>query len=96
MCCEGCPRVFHLPCVGLARLPDDDWYCDECTTHVCAACDNARERLTLHNHVICGEEREGGYGCDRFFHLACVGLDALPEGDWLCSTCRPDPLGVAR
>ena len=26
--------------------------------------------------------------CDTcWFHLACVGLGAVPEGEWLCKTC---------
>ena len=26
-------------------------------------------------------------GCDRMFHLTCVGLSKLPEGDWFCLDC---------
>ena len=26
-------------------------------------------------------------GCDRMFHLNCVGLSKLPEGDWFCLDC---------
>jgi len=27
-------------------------------------------------------------GCPASFHKECVGLDAIPEGDWFCPTCR--------
>ncbi len=26
-------------------------------------------------------------GCPASFHKECVGLDAIPEGDWFCPTC---------
>lgn len=26
--------------------------------------------------------------CDRGFHTFCVGLDALPEGKWVCEQCE--------
>ena len=26
-------------------------------------------------------------GCRRCFHLACVGLETVPSGDWICSAC---------
>ena len=34
ICCDGCPHVFHLNCIGLVSFPDDDyWYCDECVKY---------------------------------------------------------------
>jgi len=32
LCCDGCPNVVHPECVGLADLPDGDWFCQECDT----------------------------------------------------------------
>lgn len=28
--CDGCPRSFHLFCVGLSATPDEEWYCEKC------------------------------------------------------------------
>ncbi len=28
--CEGCTRWFHLHCLGLKALHDDDWFCSVC------------------------------------------------------------------
>lgn len=28
--CDGCPKAFHLECVGLAAVPAGDWYCRTC------------------------------------------------------------------
>jgi hypothetical protein len=30
--CDGCPRVVHLGCVGLKRLPSGDWFCAFCAS----------------------------------------------------------------
>jgi len=30
LCCESCPNVVHPECVGLANLPEGDWFCEEC------------------------------------------------------------------
>eukprot|EP01025_Chloroclados_australasicus_P013643 TRINITY_DN16415_c0_g1_i12.p1 TRINITY_DN16415_c0_g1~~TRINITY_DN16415_c0_g1_i12.p1 ORF type:complete len:974 (-),score=131.77 TRINITY_DN16415_c0_g1_i12:369-3089(-) len=28
--CDGCPLSYHTACVGLAQVPDHDWYCPKC------------------------------------------------------------------
>lgn len=28
--CDGCPKAFHLACLGLQAVPDGDWYCAVC------------------------------------------------------------------
>ena len=28
--CDGCPKVFHLSCLGLASIPADQWFCAVC------------------------------------------------------------------
>jgi len=30
--CDGCPRSFHLGCVGLRRAPVGDWWCVYCVS----------------------------------------------------------------
>jgi len=30
LCCETCPRVFHLKCLQLDTSPAEDWVCPEC------------------------------------------------------------------
>jgi hypothetical protein len=30
MCCDGCSNVVHTHCVGLAEIPDEDWFCEKC------------------------------------------------------------------
>ena len=37
LCCDKCPRVFHIQCSGLSRAPegDEEWYCPVCKVGVC-------------------------------------------------------------
>ncbi|KAK7261284.1 hypothetical protein RIF29_27593 [Crotalaria pallida] len=30
LCCDGCPRTFHIDCVPLPCIPSDPWYCKYC------------------------------------------------------------------
>ena len=32
LCCDNCPRSFHLKCLKKKEedIPDGDWYCDKC------------------------------------------------------------------
>ena len=32
LCCDRCPRVFHVQCSGLAKAPegDEEWFCPVC------------------------------------------------------------------
>lgn len=36
MCCEGCPRVFHLLCCDPPRVqvPEGSFYCYDCTVRL--------------------------------------------------------------
>lgn len=59
---------------------------DTMSHDVCSLCGQGGELL------IC----DGGShskGCRRTFHIACLGLDAIPDGDWICSPCG-DTLGL--
>ena len=60
--------------------PDEEeveqWYtnCDD-KCLICGKCDNTQELL------VCDK-------CDfRICHTYCVGLDIIPEGDWICPEC---------
>jgi hypothetical protein len=30
LCCETCSRVVHPSCIGLEKVPSEDWFCDDC------------------------------------------------------------------
>eukprot|EP01079_Euglenida_sp_SAG-EU17-18_P004333 gene4333-787_t len=46
----------------------------------CHVCDGYDER---EDDIVCD-------GCDRGFHLECLGLASVPEGEWYCSSCGPE------
>ena len=46
---------------------------------ICASGERAQELL------ICD-------GCDRTFHITCLGLDEVPFCDWFCPTCEVDKI----
>ncbi|ETM50322.1 hypothetical protein L914_05611 [Phytophthora nicotianae] len=85
LCCDGCPRAFHVSCIGLEKIPETEWFCNECNLQTCGAC--KKNKIRLDSHVICGSE-DGTKGCDRVFHLKCAKLDAVPADDWYCKKCR--------
>ncbi|RHN75371.1 putative histone acetyltransferase chromatin regulator PHD family [Medicago truncatula] len=33
LCCDGCPRAFHIDCVPLPCIPCGTWYCKYCQTN---------------------------------------------------------------
>ncbi|CAI5746958.1 unnamed protein product [Peronospora destructor] len=84
LCCDGCPRAFHVKCIGLPEVPATEWFCNECNLQACGAC--KKNKIRLDSHVICGSE-DGSKGCDRVFHLKCAKLDVVPADDWYCKKC---------
>ena len=34
LCCENCPMVAHIECVGLSNVPESDWVCGDCNYFV--------------------------------------------------------------
>ncbi|TDH69641.1 hypothetical protein CCR75_002822 [Bremia lactucae] len=85
LCCDGCPRAFHVNCIGLSIVPATEWFCNECNLQTCGTC--KKNKIRLDAHVICGSE-DGSQGCDRVFHLKCAKLEAVPADDWYCKKCR--------
>lgn len=51
---EGCERVFHLSCVSLDEVPEDDWFCESCED---AAASERRSRQ-LQGRTRSVEERD--------------------------------------
>jgi hypothetical protein len=68
--CDGpCRRIFHVPCAGLAQIPDtdDDWLCKDClrAVHACAYCSQyGRDNIDV---FPCQDDL-----CGLYFHEACL------------------------
>ena len=86
--CAGCDHAAHSGCCLLRGAPSV-WFCEKCRHAPCAVC---KKPVKQTESIICGpdpEEAAGGKpGCDKTFHVACVGLKRAPKGDWWCSKCK--------
>lgn len=34
ICCDACPKAYHLQCVMLHSVPEGDWFCHDCMTNM--------------------------------------------------------------
>ena len=89
--CSACALAFHETCalrVSAPKRRDGFWLCVGCEEERCPAC--GKGPVPASDSILCGDDKEGGgSGCDKAYHLRCVGLTTatLPEGDWLCDGC---------
>jgi hypothetical protein len=54
MLCDGCPRAYHLVCIGAPELPSGDmdrWFCKECR------CEGMRVEVCIHPRSSSGSKR---------------------------------------
>ena len=73
-----------MSCYGLAgrAVPKGDWFCPECSASPCPRCKKPVQAVLS---IKCGTDDKGEgvkQGCDKDFHLTCVGLKKAPKGDW--------------
>ena len=40
--------------------------------------------------LICDSGDRDAKGCNKCFHLDCIGLEKVPSGDWICSSCATE------
>ncbi|XP_046754682.1 autoimmune regulator-like [Gallus gallus] len=103
ICCDGCPRAFHLPCLvpPLPRVPSGTWQCSSCVAKLgrLREADTAAEQLpAVPDKEEHGAQPGGGHGstCGRCFSSIsapqrCPTCDGDPGGLWLCSSCTGIP-----
>ena len=53
LCCDTCPRSFHIRCAGLGKggIPEGDWSCEYCTSGARAGNDADAGPLLAHSSV---------------------------------------------
>ncbi|KAM6326705.1 autoimmune regulator [Podargus strigoides] len=103
ICCDGCPRAFHLACLvpPLPRVPSGTWRCSSCVVSAAEPerlreTDAAAEQLPeIPGEEACGARRGRGDGtvCSRCFARTpaprhCSGE---PGGMLLCTSCSGTP-----
>ncbi|XP_039247109.1 autoimmune regulator [Pipra filicauda] len=106
ICCDGCPRAFHLTCLvpPLPRVPSGTWRCGSCVTSVAEPGQLLEADVAVQRPPeIAGEEgcdtRLGGADasvCSRCFTRIptpqhCPAPSAEPRGLLLCTSCTRTP-----
>ncbi|XP_042746626.1 autoimmune regulator-like [Lagopus leucura] len=99
ICCDGCPRAFHLPCLvpPLPRVPSGTWQCSSCVAELgrLREADVAAEQLpAIPEKEEHGAQTGGSRGstCSRCFSRIsapqrCLTRDGDHGGLWLCGSC---------
>ncbi|NXC78318.1 AIRE regulator, partial [Anhinga anhinga] len=106
ICCDGCPRAFHLACLvpPLPRVPSGTWRCGSCVVST-AELGQLREGAAaaeqppeIHGEEACGTQRGGDDGsiCGRCFTQIpasqhCPAPGGDPRGLLLCTSCMGTP-----
>ncbi|NXH65813.1 AIRE regulator, partial [Hydrobates tethys] len=106
ICCDGCPRAFHLACLvpPLPCVPSGTWRCSSCVASTAEPgrlreADMAAERPPeVPGEEACGTRRGGGDGsvCSRCFTRIptsrhCPAPVGDPGGLLLCTPCAGTP-----
>jgi len=87
--CVGCAGEYCKDCSGIQkRAPKTDWFCAKCNAHPCPKC---KKPVKVAESITCGPEpnkkRGKNPGCERDYHMNCVGLKRAPKDDWfVCLT----------
>ena len=75
-CAEPCLRSFHVECLGLETLPDDDeWFCSGCVANQHACYSGKKEGLASASNLNSAEQivlRCQGLSCGKFYHESCL------------------------
>ncbi len=69
ICEGGCERPFHLPCVGLSRVPEGKWLCGDCIkgSHKCVVCEDYGADNEEGGVFMCSKP-----DCGLFYHESCL------------------------
>ncbi|XP_071609077.1 autoimmune regulator [Heliangelus exortis] len=96
ICCDGCPRAFHLACLvpPLPRVPSGTWQCGCCVASTAKLGqlqmgNMAAEQIPeIQGDEVCGAQQNGGDGstCSRCFaRIPAAQHGPTPDGDPGCS-----------
>ncbi|XP_074290074.1 increased DNA methylation 1-like isoform X2 [Silene latifolia] len=88
LCCDGCPRAFHLDCISLPSIPDDKWYCKLCDGNL------QMERFAEQNPNAIAAGRIPGVDPMEQIANRCIRIvKILDTQDGGCALCRIQDFG---
>ncbi|KAL9688704.1 hypothetical protein QQ045_033128 [Rhodiola kirilowii] len=83
LCCDMCPRAFHLGCLELSRIPRGEWFCNYCTTMF------ERDKSVTCNANAIAAGRVSGVNPIKQITERCIRIVNMDEGDvTACALCR--------
>ncbi|XP_030468919.2 uncharacterized protein LOC115687473 [Syzygium oleosum] len=84
LCCDTCPRAFHLECVSLSRIPKDSWNCRYCQNI------HQMEKCVEHNVNALAAGRIAGADPIEQITKRCIRIVKTPETEevGVCALCR--------
>ncbi len=70
LCCDKCPRVFHIQCSGLPKAPegDEEWFCPVCkvsNSSLYNYCVNKPSNVNILHCISC-----------KLLHINCAKMDS--------------------
>ncbi|WVZ87819.1 hypothetical protein U9M48_034395 [Paspalum notatum var. saurae] len=82
LCCDNCPSTYHQACLSTKGLPEDSWYCHNCTCQICGRPVSEKEVSTFSAIFKCLQ-------CGDAYHDTCIEQEKVPfEGQisdaWFC------------
>lgn len=83
LCCDTCPRAFHLECISLSRIPKDSWNCRYCQNI------HQMEKLVEHNVNALAAGRVAGADPIEQITKRCIRIVKTPETEevGVCALC---------
>jgi hypothetical protein len=90
--------IIELYAIG--RLDGNDNSNNDSSGNNYANNDSDKEENVDQHNDFCHECSEGGEvlccgNCTLVFHLKCIGMDGVPEGNWLCQYCVYDDMDIS-
>ncbi|KAI4322336.1 hypothetical protein L6164_022041 [Bauhinia variegata] len=82
LCCDGCPRAFHIDCVPLSSIPTGTWYCKYCQNLF------QKDKYVEHNVNAVAAGRIAGVDPLEQINQRCIRIVNNLKDQGGCALCR--------
>ncbi|XP_057526493.1 uncharacterized protein LOC130805725 [Amaranthus tricolor] len=84
LCCDGCPRSFHLECISISEIPPNKWYCKYCEDNF------QREKFAERNPNAIAAGRVPGVDSIEQITNRCIRIVKISDTQDVggCAICR--------